>query len=145
MLVPSGITPRLFALDPGERAWLSPKTERMFTLEDVPPDKHVLFIGIGTGPRTMSTPRTHLVCGAGRATQCCMGRATAGTWGYRGELMTQQRLCGNFTYIPDAPLRSSAPRRGRGLHSGPMGERSAPSALASAPRRRTPTCSCAAP
>lgn len=102
VLVPSGeLTPRLFALEPGERLWLSPKISGMFTLNEVPPDKHVVFIGTGTGLAPyMSMLRTHLVCGSGPRFGVLHGARHSWDLGYRGELMTLQRLCNNFTYIP---------------------------------------------
>jgi ferredoxin/flavodoxin---NADP+ reductase len=102
VLVPSGqLTPRLFALEPGERVWLAPKISGMFTLNDVPADKHVLFVGTGTGLAPyMSMLRTHLVCGSGPRFGVLHGARHSWDLGYRGELMTLQRLCSNFTYIP---------------------------------------------
>jgi ferredoxin--NADP+ reductase len=102
VLVPSGqLTPRLFALLPGERLWLGPKMSGVFTLDEVPPDKHVLFIGTGTGLAPyMSMLRTHLVCGGGPRFAVLHGARHSWDLGYRGELATLQRLCSNFTYIP---------------------------------------------
>ncbi len=102
VLVPSGqLTPRLFALEPGERIWLSPRISGVFTLRDVPPDRHVVFVGTGTGLAPyMSMLRTHLICGAGPRFAVLHGARHSWDLGYRGELMTLQRLCGNFTYIP---------------------------------------------
>ena len=49
-LVPSGVlTPRLFALNRGNKVWLSPKATGLFTLDEVPVDKNVVFVSTGTG------------------------------------------------------------------------------------------------
>ena len=49
-LVPSGtLTPRLFALRPGDRLWLGAKLTGLFTLDAVPADKHLVLVGTGTG------------------------------------------------------------------------------------------------
>ena len=42
VLVRSGaLTPRLFNLAPGDRLWLSPKFSGLFTLDEVPEEKHI--------------------------------------------------------------------------------------------------------
>ncbi len=57
VLVPSGaLTPRLFNLTAGDRVWLSPKFSGLFTLDEVPEDKHIVLQGTqekrpGTDPR----------------------------------------------------------------------------------------------
>src|SRR5882724_1410798 len=49
-LVASGVlTPRLFALEVGDRLWLSPKITGMFTLDQVALDRHIVLLGTGTG------------------------------------------------------------------------------------------------
>ena len=65
VLVPEGgLTPRLFALSNGDRLWLSPKVTGAFTLDNTPPDKHVVLISTGTGLAPyMSMLRTQLTCG----------------------------------------------------------------------------------
>ena len=61
-LVRSGaLTPRLFALEIGDRLWLGPKITGMFTLQDVPPNKNVVMVATGTGLAPyMSMLRTYL-------------------------------------------------------------------------------------
>ncbi len=101
-LVPSGqLTPRLFGLDLGSRLFLSPKATGLFTLDDVPQDKHVVFLSTGTGLAPyMSMLRTHLLCGEPRKFAVLHGARVSWDLGYRAELETLDRLCGNFTYIP---------------------------------------------
>ncbi len=101
-LVPSGeLTPRLFALEAGERVWLSPKTHGLFTLDDVDKDRHVAFLATGTGLAPyMSMLRTELTCGIGRHFAVLHGARHSWDLGYRSELMTLRRMCSNFTYLP---------------------------------------------
>jgi ferredoxin/flavodoxin---NADP+ reductase len=101
-LVRSGsLTPRLFALELGDRLWLSPKPTGMFTLKDVPPDQHVVFIATGTGLAPyISMLRTHLEAGGPRKFAVLHGAYHSWDLGYRTELFTLQRLCRNFAYLP---------------------------------------------
>jgi len=49
-LVRSGaLTPRLFALQPGDRVWLGPKIAGTFTLDQAPVEKDLLLVATGTG------------------------------------------------------------------------------------------------
>ncbi len=102
VLVPSGaLTPRLFALKSGDRLWLSPKISGIFTLDDVPADKHVALLSTGTGLAPyMSMLRTKLECGVERRFAVIHGARHSWDLGYRSELRTLDRLCKNFDYIP---------------------------------------------
>jgi ferredoxin--NADP+ reductase len=101
-LVLSGaLTPRLFALELGERLWLAPKATGMFTLKDVPEHKHVVFIATGTGLAPyMSMLRTYLEADKPRKFAVLHGAYHSWDLGYRTELFTLQRLCRNFAYLP---------------------------------------------
>ena len=101
-LVPSGVlTPRLFALNLGDRVWLSPKATGLFTLDEVPADKHVVLVSTGTGLAPyMSMLRSHLTCGSVRRYAVLHGARHSWDLGYRSELMTLRRMCPNFTYVP---------------------------------------------
>ncbi len=101
-LVRSGeFTPRLFALRPGDRIWLGPKLTGMFTLRDVPPDRHVALVGTGTGLAPyMSMLRTELECGGARRAAVLLGARHSWDLAYSAELYTMARLCGNFAYLP---------------------------------------------
>lgn len=46
---PPVLTPRLFALQPGDRLFLGPHPHGRYTLEGIEPTKHVVFIATGTG------------------------------------------------------------------------------------------------
>ena len=84
-LVRSGaLTPRLFALAPGDAVWLSSKFVGMFTLDRVPADQNVLLIATGTGIAPyMSMLRTHLQETAGRAFAVVHGARHSWDLGYR--------------------------------------------------------------
>ena len=101
-LVASGqLTPRLFELGLGSRLFLSPKATGLFTLDDVPGEHHVVFLSTGTGLAPyMSMLRTHLLCGEPRKFVVLHGARVSWDLGYRAELETLDRLCGNFAYVP---------------------------------------------
>lgn len=117
-LVPSGaLTPRLFALKPGDKIWLAPKMKGLFTLQDAPADKNIVLISTGTGLAPyMSMLRSEFTC-KGRTSRDSDGESGGDkgykrrfavlhgarhSWdlGYRSELRTLERLCNNFTYVP---------------------------------------------
>jgi ferredoxin--NADP+ reductase len=116
-LVRSGaLTPRLFALELGDRVWLSPKTTGMFTLKDVPEERHVVFIATGTGLAPyMSMLRTYLEVDTPRRFAVLHGACHSWDLGYRTELFTLQRICRNFTYLPiiTEPQGELIPWKGR--------------------------------
>ena len=102
VLVSSGaLTPRLFALPLAGRLWLSPKASGLFTLADAPADKNVVLIATGTGLAPyMSMLRTTLIAGGAQRFAVLHGARHSWDLGYRSELMTLDRMCPNFTYIP---------------------------------------------
>ena len=102
VLVPSGaLTPRLFALSNGDRLWLGKKATGMFTLEDAPDDKHIVLVSTGTGLAPyISMLRTRLTCGDQRRFAVLHGARHSWDLGYRSELMTLDRMCHNFAYVP---------------------------------------------
>jgi ferredoxin--NADP+ reductase len=101
-LVESGeLTPRLFALEPGDKVWLSGKFTGMFTLEEVPDRKNILFIATGTGLAPyMSMLRTNLKCNSDQKYAVFHGARHSWDLGYRSELNGLARLCENFAYMP---------------------------------------------
>ena len=118
-LVPSGaLTPRLFALQPGDRLWMSPKFSGVFTLDTVPADRHLVLISTGTGLAPyMSMLRTHLQCGGSRKLAVLHGARHTWDLGYRSELRTLERLCANFDYVPVVSRPDEEPVRWSG-HTG---------------------------
>lgn len=110
-LVRSGeLTPRLFALKPGDRLWLGPKFTGMFTLRQVPPGRHLAMIATGTGLAPyMSMLRTELECGSPQRIAVLHGARHSWDLGYAGELYTMQRECANFTYLPTVSRPQAEP------------------------------------
>jgi len=101
-LVRSGaLTPRLFALGPGDGLWLSSKVVGLFTLGRVPDGHNVLLIATGTGIAPyMSMLRTHLADIREPRIAVIHGARHSWDLGYHAELATMQRLCRNFAYVP---------------------------------------------
>lgn len=101
-LVRSGsLTPRLFALEPGQKLYLGPKFSGMFTLQQVPPTANLVMVATGTGIAPyMSMLRTHLAEDGHRRTAVIHGARHASDLGYRHELEALERQFGHLTYIP---------------------------------------------
>ncbi len=110
-LVTSGaLTPRLFALNIGDRLWLGPKITGMFTFDQVPDEQNVVMIATGTGLAPyMSMLTTHLICGGPRRFAVLHGARHSWDLGYRSELLTLQHLCKNFSYSPVISRPQSEP------------------------------------
>ncbi len=119
-LVRSGeLTPRLFALAPGDRLWLGRKFTGTFTLREVPPGRHLVMVATGTGLAPyMSMLRTDLECGGPRRIAVLHGARHSWDLGYAGELATMQLHCRNFTYLPTVsrPQLEAAPWGGATGH-----------------------------
>jgi ferredoxin--NADP+ reductase len=101
-LVHSGLlTPRLFALRPGDRVWLGPKITGTFTLDQAPIDANVALVATGTGLAPyMSMLRTTLHDIGSRRFAVLLGARHSWDLGYHAELVTMERLCANFHYLP---------------------------------------------
>ena len=101
-LVRSGaLTPRLFALQTGDRLWMARKGSGLFTLDQVPADRDVALIATGTGLAPyMSMLRTYLTAGTERRFAVLHGARHSWDLGYRSELSTLRRVCPSFTYLP---------------------------------------------
>jgi len=115
-LVSTGaLTPRLFALNIGDRLWLSPKVAGMFTFDQVPEDKNVVMLATGTGLAPyISMLSTEMRCGNPRRFAVLHGAYHSWDLGYRSELLTLQHLCRNLTYIAtiDRPQDEPVPWTG---------------------------------
>lgn len=116
-MVPNGaLTPRLFALRNGDRLWMREKVFGMFTLDDFPTDKNVIFFATGTGLSPyMSMLRSHLMLNSGRKWAVVHGALNSWDLGYRDELTLMQRLCPELVYIPmiSAPEKEAVPWQGK--------------------------------
>lgn len=101
-LVHSGsLTPRLFALNVGDKLYLSTKMTGMFTLSEVPPDRNIILFATGTGVAPyMSMLRSSIIAHENRKYAVIHGALNSQDLGYRSELETIERFSGNFTYIP---------------------------------------------
>lgn len=101
-LVSTGsLTPRLFALDIGDRLWMSDHPVGAFTLAEVDPDHDIVLVATGTGLAPyMSMLESHLKCGGSQRVIVLHGAEHSWDLGYRSELDAMQHLCGNLTYVP---------------------------------------------
>jgi ferredoxin--NADP+ reductase len=101
-LVRSGsLTPRLFALQRGDRVHLGPKITGIFTLDRIPEDANVVLMGTGTGVAPyMSMIRTFLTTESTRRFTVVHGARHSWDLGYRSELATLSRMLPHFHYIP---------------------------------------------
>lgn len=110
-LVRSGeLTPRLFALQPGDRLWLSNKPTGMFTLREIAPERNVVMIATGTGLAPyMSMLRTHLAAPGARRFAAIVGARHSWDIAYSSELTTMQRLSPSFTWLPTVSRPAEEP------------------------------------
>ncbi len=101
-LVRSGrLTPRLFALEEGDRIWLGAKAVGRFTLSEVDEKHDLLLISTGTGLAPyISMIRSAHRCGTGRKYYVLHGARYSWDLGYRSELEALDHGCGTFAYLP---------------------------------------------
>ena len=94
-----GLTPRLFALQPGDRLWLGPKITGNFTLDQAPQDSNLVLVATGTGLAPyMSMLRTMLHEAGDRKFAILLGARHSWDLGYQSELVTMDRLSPAFSY-----------------------------------------------
>jgi len=100
-LVTTGaLTPRLFAMNIGERLWMSPKMKGMFTMDEVPAEQNIILFATGTGVAPyMSMLRSNIISQEKRKYVVVHSALNSWDLGYRSELLTVERLCPNFKYI----------------------------------------------
>jgi ferredoxin--NADP+ reductase len=118
-LVPTGaLSPRLFALNVGDRLWMSKNFAGFFSLVKVPEDANILLVATGTGlSPCMSIIRTHLQPGSRRKFALIQGARHSSELGYRSELAALDEICENFTYINSISRPDDEPVAWHG-HSG---------------------------
>ena len=116
-LVNSGsLTPRLFALNIGDKLWLSPKAKGMFTMDEVPKDQNIILFATGTGVAPyMSMMRSQIISQEKRNYAVVHSAWNSWDLGYRSELLTIERLCPNFHYVPviSGPDKEPMPWHGK--------------------------------
>lgn len=115
-LVQSGeLTPRLFALEVGQRVWLGRKVTGAFTLDQTPGDKHLVLMGTGTGIAPyMSMVRSVLAAQPQRRFAIVHGARYSCDLGYREELQALKRSHPHLDYLPiiSRPGREPSPWSG---------------------------------
>jgi ferredoxin--NADP+ reductase len=95
------LTPRLFALQPGDRIWLGRRIVGMFTLDDVRPGHDLVFVATGTGLAPyISMLRSAYEFDANRRTIVCHAARVTWDLGYRNELEGLAARFANFHYLP---------------------------------------------
>lgn len=101
-LVRSGaLTPRLFALQKGDRLHLGTRFSGMFTLDDIPATSNLVMLATGTGIAPyMSMIRTSIGPTSARKVAIIHGARHSWDLGYRSELSTLDLLLDNFHYVP---------------------------------------------
>ncbi len=101
-LVRSGaLTPRLFALEAGDKVHLGTKITGMFTLDKIPEDANVVLMATGTGLAPyMSMIRSSLVPNSPRRFAVLHGAWHSWDLGYSSELTTLDLMVENFHYFP---------------------------------------------
>ncbi len=97
-----GLTPRLFALEPGARIWLGPKATGLFTLKDVPVDAHLYLVATGTGLAPYVSMVRSDVLDQQHERKIVIAHGARYSWdlGYRSELETLQQESKSLVYIP---------------------------------------------
>jgi ferredoxin--NADP+ reductase len=102
-LVHSGeFTPRLFALEKGDRIWLGPKATGLFTLKDVPTDADLYLIGTGTGLAPYVSMLKSDVLEESQTRRIVVAHGARYSWdlGYRKELESLTSRNERLIYIP---------------------------------------------
>lgn len=101
-LVRSGsLTPRLFALQRGDKIHLGQKVTGMFTLNEIPKEANLVLMGTGTGLAPyMSMIRTFLTPESKRRIFVAHGARHSWDLGYRSQLSLLDRMLPHFDYIP---------------------------------------------
>ena len=111
-IVTSGaLTPRIWALEAGQRIWVGPKATGLFTLDQVPADAPLYLLSTGTGLAPyMSMLGAELADpDATRPVVIAHGARYSADLGYRAELEVFGRKNDHFTYVPSITRPSEDP------------------------------------
>lgn len=100
-LVKSGaLTPRLFALNIGDKLWMGKKAVGMFTLGEISEEQNIVMIATGTGLAPyMSMLRSNVLKRTGNII-VIHGAANSWDLGYSSELQLLESMFSNFKYHP---------------------------------------------
>ncbi len=100
-LIHSGqLTPRIFALNIGDKIWMGKKAVGMFTLDQIDPESNVIMVATGTGVAPyMSMLRTNALKRKGNIL-VIQGAANSWDLGYSSELRLLDNMFPNFKYYP---------------------------------------------
>ena len=116
-LVTTGaFTPRLFAMKIGDRIFMAPKTKGMFTMDQISQDRNIILFATGTGVAPyMSMLRSSVISRETRNYAVIHSALNSWDLGYQSELLTVERLCPNFFYLPviSEPAKEPIPWQGR--------------------------------
>ncbi|MCB0272840.1 MAG: ferredoxin--NADP reductase [Bdellovibrionales bacterium] len=103
------LTPRLFALQTGDRMYMAPKIVGKFTLEEVADHKNLILLSTGTGLAPyMSMLRTGVDWSKNRKIIVAHGVRHEEDLGYREELEALEKAQSNFFYLPVLSRQSSS-------------------------------------
>ncbi len=95
------LTPRLFALDVGDRLFVGRRIIGIFNLSEVPPEKDVLMIATGTGIAPfISFLRSHVAERRQSRMVVVQGASHQRDLGYYSELAFLNQAFPNFFYLP---------------------------------------------
>jgi ferredoxin--NADP+ reductase len=115
-LVTTGsLTPRLFALNIGDKLWLFSKAKGMFTMAQVPQAQNIILFATGTGVAPyMSMLRSQVINQESRKYAVVHSAWNSWDLGYQSELLTIERFCPNFYYMPviSSPEKEPIPWHG---------------------------------
>ena len=95
------LTPRLFALEPGDRVHVSTRIVGVFTLADTPHDADIVMVATGTGLAPyISFLRSHVAERPQSKMAIIHGAAYPWDLGYYSELTFLAQTFANFYYLP---------------------------------------------
>jgi ferredoxin/flavodoxin---NADP+ reductase len=102
VMVESGaLTPRLFALQPGDKLWLGKKITGAFTLDEIPAGDNLVLVSTGTGLAPyISMLRSQLLHTRQSKVAVLHGARHSWDLGYQNELAMVERDFSDFTYLP---------------------------------------------
>ena len=95
------LTPRIFALQPGDKVGMTSKFTGMFTMDKAPHDANLVLIATGTGVAPyISMLRSSALENPNRKIAVLHGAYNSWDLGYSSELSLLESITNNFTYIP---------------------------------------------